>query len=91
MDLIHIGEMLSYPDWERLANQRDWGEWFHKWISPEWLAWFIAILKQSDDDPEIFTHGKWASIQVLEGKLCAAAAGERFSVRARQDVGGGLK
>jgi hypothetical protein len=79
-DLIHIGDMHSYRAWERFAEQREWIEWFHRWIEPQWLAWFIEILKQSDDDPELFPHGKWASIQVLQGKIAAAAAGERHTI-----------
>ena len=76
---IHIGDMHSFRAWDAFASSRGW-EWFQKWIEPEFLAWFIEILKQSDDDPLLFPHGKWASIQQLEGKVWVAAAGLRHRI-----------
>lgn len=85
-DSINIGAMASYAAWKRFADACGW-EWFQPWIEPQWAAWFCEILKQSEDSPILFTHGKWASIQVLEGKVCAAAACQRFS-NIRCDDGG---
>lgn len=78
-DAIHIGGMLSYRALEKFAYRRQW-DWFQKWIEPQWLAWLIEILKQSDDDADLFPHGKWATIQILQGKVAVAAAGERHSI-----------
>ena len=77
-DYLHISGMLSYPAWKRYASRRGY-EWFQPFMEPQWVAWWIEVLKQSDDSPDLFPHGKWASIQYLQGKLAAIAAGERFS------------
>lgn len=72
-DLIHIADMLSFRAFERFAEERGYEEWFRGWIQPQWLAWFIALLKECEDDPKLFLHGKWATIQALEGHLAEAA------------------
>ena len=73
---INIGAMGSYYAWKRFADSRGY-EWFQAEMEPEWCAWLLQILKQSDDDPRLFPFGKWASLQHLEGKVAAMAAGER--------------
>jgi hypothetical protein len=78
-DSINMREMHSYPDWERFARRRNY-EWFQPIMEPEWVAWWIEILKQSEDVPDLFPHGKWASIQRLQAKLSVVAAGERFAL-----------
>jgi hypothetical protein len=80
-DHIYIGDMHSFHAWAAFAERRGWDEWFHSWIASEWLCWFIEVLKQSDDDPTLFPHGKWASIQVLQGEVAAAAAGFRHTLK----------
>lgn len=69
----------TYRCLEQLARRRGW-EWFQPCTEPEWVCWLIEILKQSDDDPNLFPHGKWATIQNLQGLVAAAAAGERHSM-----------
>lgn len=82
-DSINMREMHSYPDWERYARRRDY-EWFQPQMEPQWVAWWVEILKQSEDTPELFPHGKWASIQRLQAKLAVEAASERFAMRGAQ-------
>jgi len=75
-DLVHIGSMLSFQALQRFAEDRDYEEWFHSWIEPHWLAWLIALLKECYDTPELFPHGKWATIQHMEALLSEAARAE---------------
>jgi hypothetical protein len=81
-DFINMREMHSYPDWERFARRRNF-EWFQPQMEPQWVCWWTEILKQSEDLPELFPHGKWASIQQLQGKVAVAAAEERFKLEMR--------
>jgi len=76
-DSINMQELFSWHALKAFAQRRDW-EWFQPWTEPQWVAWLIEILKQSDDDPLLFPHGKWATIQHLQGKVAAMAAGERY-------------
>jgi hypothetical protein len=76
-DSIYIGDMHGWSALRDFAERRGYA-WFSKYIEPEWLAWFIEVLKQSDDDDWLFPHGKWATIQHLQGKVAAMAAGERY-------------
>jgi hypothetical protein len=78
-DSIPVRERLlssTYKALDALASRRGW-EWFQPCMEPAWVAWLIEILKQSDDDPVLFPHGKWATIQQLQGWIAAMAAGER--------------
>ena len=78
-DSISLKERLkpdTYRAFESLAIRREW-EWFQPCIEPQWACWLIEILKQSDDDAELFPHGKWATIQYMQGMVAAMAAGER--------------
>lgn len=77
-DSINMKDLLSWHALKSFANSRGY-EWFQVWTEPQWVAWLIEILKQSDDDPLLFPHGKWATIQHLQGKVAAMAAGERFT------------
>lgn len=70
-------ELWSYEAIEKFARRRGY-EWYQPVMEPQWVAWLIEILKQSEDIPELFPHGKWATIQRLQNLLCAAAAGDRF-------------
>lgn len=79
-DSIYIGDTHNWRAFAAFAERRGYG-WFHEYIEPEWLAWFVEILKQSDDDPTLFPHGKWATVQYLQGKVAAMAAGERHTMR----------
>ena len=74
--LVHIGGMLSFRALQRFAEDRGYDEWFHAWIEPQWLAWLIALLKECWDIPELFPHGKWATIQHMEALLIEAARAE---------------
>jgi len=75
--LIHIGGMLSFRAFQRFAENRGYDEWFRPWIEPQWLGWFIALLKECDEDNvSLFPHGKWATIQVMQDYLAEAARAE---------------
>lgn len=37
------------------------------------MAWLAKVLRYVDDDPKIFPHGKWATIQRIEGQVEEAA------------------
>lgn len=47
--------------------------------SPEWMAWFVKLLKYVPDDEKVFPRGKWATIQSIEQQLedCARETIER--------------
>jgi hypothetical protein len=76
-DLVHIDVL---PDtWralERYAERCGYDEWVRRWIEPQWLAWLIALLQAETDRPNLFPHGKWATIQRLQFLLGAAAIAE---------------
>ena len=75
--LIHIGGILSFRAFQRFAEDRGYDEWFRPWIEPQWLGWFIALLKECDEDNvSLFPHGKWATIQVMQDYLAEAARAE---------------
>ena len=40
------------------------------------MAWLLLVLRELPDDAARFPHGKWATIQRLEGQLTEAAAYE---------------
>ena len=42
--------------------------------SPEWMAWFVHLLKHVPDSSEVFPHGKWATIQSIEEQINQCAA-----------------
>jgi hypothetical protein len=37
--------------------------------SPENMAWLFFLLRELPDDEKTFPHGKWATIQHIEGQL----------------------
>ena len=76
-DLIHVGGLLSWSAIRNFGSIRGY-EWIQAWMEPQWVAWLTEILKQSDDDPLLFPHGKWATIQHLQDKVAAMAASQRF-------------
>lgn len=41
--------------------------------SPEWMAWFVQLLKHVPDSEKVFPHGKWATIQSIEQQIEACA------------------
>jgi hypothetical protein len=77
-DSIHMQGLLSWYALKAFGERRGY-EWLQPYTEPQWVAWLIEILKQSDDDESLFPHGKWATIQHLQGKVAAMAAGERHS------------
>ncbi len=74
--LIHIGSLHSFRAFQRFAEDRGYEEWFHAWIEPQWLGWMIALLKECEDEPTLFPHGKWATIQAMQDLLAEAARAE---------------
>jgi len=46
---------------------------FNRVELPERMAWILLILKKLPDTESIFPHGKWATIQNIEGQLDGAA------------------
>jgi hypothetical protein len=40
---------------------------------PERMAWILLILKKLPDTESTFPHGKWATIQHIEGQLDEAS------------------
>ena len=46
---------------------------FNRIEQPERMAWILLILKKLPDKESIFPHGKWATIQSIEGQLDEAA------------------
>lgn len=71
--MVYIGGLLSWPDIEEWAFLQGYDEWLRKWIQPQWLAWLITLLRELDDEADVFTHGKWATIQRMEAILAEAA------------------
>lgn len=82
-DAINMKELLSWHALKAFAVRRDY-EWLQELTEPQWVCWLTEILKQSDDDEQLFPHGKWATIQHLQGKVAAIAAGERHQVFAER-------
>ena len=39
----------------------------------ERMAWVVRVLRHVDDDPKVFPHGKWATIQSIEAQVDEAA------------------
>lgn len=76
MDLVYIGDLLSYKTFEDWGFDRGYNEWLHQWIEPQWLSWLIFILREVPDDPSFFTYGKWATIQAMEDRIIKAARKE---------------
>jgi hypothetical protein len=53
---------------------------FSRVETPERMAWVACILRDLDDTPETFPHGKWATIQSIENQVCAAARARAFEI-----------
>jgi hypothetical protein len=49
--------------------------------SSEYWAWVLLLLKATEDQPDWFPKGKWATLQVLETKLLDEARDEIRSLR----------
>ena len=70
--MVYIGDIQS-------NTRRAWSEYFwdlglaqndlKNWLSFEEACSYLLILKSTPDKPEIFPHGKWAAIQVLEDQI----------------------
>lgn len=75
-DIVFIGDLLSFRYLEDWAFSHGYDEWLHQWIEPHWLAWLVVLLKEMPDDPNVFVHGKWATIQRIETKLLEAVKDE---------------
>ena len=68
-------EMFSEP---AQAGLRVWAEQNNLLFpdhagAPEFWAWMYFELRESEDRPEWFPRGKWATLQFLEAKLSEAA------------------
>jgi len=46
---------------------------FYRVEQPERMAWIVLLLRKLPDTEAIFPHGKWATIQAIEGQLDTAA------------------
>jgi hypothetical protein len=49
--------------------------------STEHWAWILLLLKESQDQPDWFPKGKWATLQHLEAKLIEEARDEVRSLK----------
>jgi len=50
------------------------------WMDAKDLAWAVECMKHLDDEPGVFTGGKWATIQNLQalvGRAASAAVGRK--------------
>jgi hypothetical protein len=79
--MIHIGSMLSFRAFERWGEEHGYEEWLRSWIQPQWAAWLVFLLQAEPDTPELFPHGKWATIQRLQELVLLAAAQELKDAR----------
>jgi hypothetical protein len=71
---LHRDTYNALTNW---AEALGYGKWFHsRWIEPQWLAWLIALLGAEEDKPELFPHGKCATVQFLQDILEKAAVAE---------------
>lgn len=50
------------------------GQDFNRMELPERMAWILLLLRKMPDDEAVFPHGKWATIQNIEGQLDRAAS-----------------
>ena len=44
----------------------------HGWLPPEWASYLYFALEAEDDAPELFPHGKWATLQHLHALILEA-------------------
>ncbi len=76
-DLVHVNVLPeTRRALERYAEKHGYDEWVRRWSEPQWLAWLIALLQEEPDSPELFPHGKWATIQHMRTLLAEAARAE---------------
>jgi hypothetical protein len=71
--MIYIGGLLSWQKLSDWAFLQGYDEWVKSWMQPQWFAWLLVLLRELPDDADMFTHGKWATIQRMEGLIAAAA------------------
>jgi hypothetical protein len=65
---------------DRYAEQHGYEEWLKGWMEPQWAAWLTFLLAAEEDTPELFPHGKWATIQHIQS-LIADEADSTISTR----------
>ncbi len=53
-----IGQWYGQRDWEDIGDR--------SWLTIETACLMVFRLKAAEDDPLLFPHGKWATIQALE-------------------------
>lgn len=75
-DYCDMGKLLpaTRDALEVYASERNYGEWLRSkgFMQPEWLAWLTFLLQAEPDTEELFPHGKWATIQQLQGLVMDA-------------------
>lgn len=58
---------------EALDSARIFGEIDGAMIEVERVAWIVRQLRYMPDEPTLFPHGKWATIQSLDDRIEKAA------------------
>lgn len=48
------------------------------------MAWLVQVCRHLPDDPERFPHGKWATIQRIEGQLTELASRRAAEIMAER-------
>ncbi len=70
-DAVHFGALKR--EMRRAIEQyyfaRQWEDVEHSWITLESAAVMFFRLRAADDTPELFPHGKWATVQALEDQI----------------------
>ena len=66
--MISLHTFKSFSAIETLCLECEWAD-LHTWMEPEQLAWLTCKLKHVEDSETVFPHGKWTTIQYLEGLL----------------------
>ena len=66
----------TYVALEKLCAEREWTP-VYGYMEPEQVAWLTFKLAEVPDSDDTFPHGKWATIQRLQGMVSEAAKMER--------------
>lgn len=76
---IHVaGAPRLWAVLQKMQAMAEWEEYefpgISHWMEARDLAWLVECMKHMDDDPNVFTGGKWATIQSFQALVDRAAS-----------------
>ncbi len=80
--MINLGRLKpdTLAGLQLLSHERQWPE-LYAWTQEETVAWLTYRLRYAEDKPEYFPHGKWATIQRLQGFVEESAEEDELTGR----------